>query len=252
MDRQTPRRVAGLHGRARKRPDWGPLVTPHPPLSPRHQSIVQTVLDHHQVTTSQITRLHFYRDGTDRSRPTRVQRTLRSLVLRGAIKRMPGVRWVGGFEGGSGSYVYIPPTSAARSRRMHTHDIVELRVQLAMAQHDGLCGPVVFHPEEQAALRVGMTPLRPDARVQIRLGDNLRDCFIEVDEGSEWGQKIPAKLRAYSDARQQWTQGRFPAVVFVVPDEARASYIQRKVAEHGDTELFRITQLDEAARYLTT
>ncbi|ELP65757.1 hypothetical protein STRTUCAR8_01330 [Streptomyces turgidiscabies Car8] len=37
-----------------------------------------------------------------------------------------------------------------------------------------------------------------------------------------------------------------------MPDEARASYIQRKVAEHGDTELFRITQLDEAARYLTT
>ncbi|MCX4976242.1 replication-relaxation family protein [Streptomyces sp. NBC_00620] len=165
---------------------------------------------------------------------------------------MPGVRWVGGFEGGSGGYVYVPPTSAARSRRMHTHDIVELRVQLAMAEHDGLCGPVAFHSEEQSALTVGMTPLRPDARVQIQLGDNLRDCFIEVDEGSEWGQKIPAKLRAYTAAHQQWTEGRFPAVVFVVPDSTRASYIQRKIKDHGGADLFRLTQLDDAAQYLTT
>ncbi|WP_427923838.1 hypothetical protein [Streptomyces sp. cg40] len=181
-----------------------------------------------------------------------MNRILTTLVGKGEIKRMPGVRRVGGFESGSHGYVYMPPKSTTRSRDMHVHDLVELRVLLAMAAHDGLCGPVTFRPEEQAALRVGMTPLNPDARLQIQLGANLRDCFIELDEGSEWGKRIPGKLRAYSAAHQQWTDGRFPAVVFVVQDAGHFPYIQRKIMEHGGANLFRSTHFDQAVQFLTT
>ena len=197
--------------------------------------VLKTLLYFRQATTSQLRRLHY--QGTERGQIVRSSKHLKRMAEVGLVRRVWGV--YGGFP----EYVYMPADSKARAGNQHTLDITELKVRLD--QFRGLT-EVIFDPEPWRWYKVGPTGLKPDAYI-----DTDRRYFLELDRGTEYRAALTKKMRQYVTAYWQWTEDRFPRVLFVCHDSNRLRFIERVIQTQAEPELFAVCTFNDAVDILT-
>ncbi|GAB3067973.1 replication-relaxation family protein [Pedococcus soli] len=217
-------------------------------LSPKDKAIIRDVNRFRQITSSQLERLYF-RDGSDKTARFKTNRTMARLFRWGQVNRID--RAVGGWNGGSDGFTYLPVTSKARTPDPHTLDITELYVQLASTADELNSTKLqTFEPEAWAQMRVGQIELKPDAYVEMAGGGYTDPYFIEVDRGSEFASQLSRKMRHYTAAYNRWDVDRdgdtFPVVLWIVPDAQRARFIENVVRRQDEPSLFQVTTFDDA------
>jgi hypothetical protein len=215
----------------------------------RDRAIVETVERFWQVTASQLRRLHFA-DGSETSRAIRQRRTLARLVRDERLRRLP--RPVGGGDGGSGGYVYLPATSRTRVEVAHTLDVTELYVRLVEAERASALTVLGVAPEPYCHVHLADTVLKPDCSLRIRTTCGTFRYFIEVDRGTEWRPQLRAKMRGYERGYERWPEPTFPKVVFVVHDDLRRAFIAAMTARTTHPELFAVVRFDTAIATLAS
>ncbi|OLE23310.1 MAG: hypothetical protein AUG49_16370 [Catenulispora sp. 13_1_20CM_3_70_7] len=142
-------------------------------LSPRDQGVIETVHLLGQVSAGQLLRLHFV-DGSPVTRGTRMRRTMTRLSERGLVAQVPN-RWIGGYGGGSGGYLYQAPGSRSRTHRDHRIAIAELYVRAIEAERAGQFIMTTFACEPACYCRVGALDLKPDAALTLSRSTALRN-----------------------------------------------------------------------------
>lgn len=217
-------------------------------LSDRDQAIVRTIVQLRQITSTQLLRLYFA-DGSEVSRKPRMCRVMARLNDWGVVRRIP--RFKGGGSGGSGPYVYMPPTGRARVADAHTLDIAELYVSLVEAERHGKVEILHFDPEPYSHVQAGRLDLRPDVYARIRTAEGVRHYFLEVDRATEWQNQIGSKLRRYTSAYLDWHDETFPLVVWIVPDEQRRRFMEAVIRRQRFPQLFMVCTAEETTEKLT-
>ena len=211
-------------------------------LSARDQAVIETVRRHGQVTSGQLQRLHFA-DGSELSRGPRTRRALARLTTAGHLLRL--ARPLGGFGGGSGAYLYLPPTSRARAADPHRLAITELHVRLVEWTRTGAGELSDFQAEPECHRQAGRMVLKPDGWLRLTMGNTGRQAFIELDRGTESGPEIARKLTAYTNAIESWTEPVFPLVLFVAwhelpeREQQRQAFLDRLIHHHPSRSHFR-------------
>jgi hypothetical protein len=155
------------------------------------------------------------------------------------------LRRVWGVHGGFPEYIYMLPNSKARAASQHTLDITELYVRL-QGENNG-SSYSTFDPEPWRWYKVGPTGLKPDAYV-----DAVKRYFLEMDEGTEYRAALTKKMRLYVAAYENWTEQRFPQVLFVCHDETRAGFIRRVIDSQRVPELFDVCLFNQCPSRLLT
>lgn len=227
-----------------------------PRLSPRDQAVIQTVHLLGQVSAGQLLRLHFA-DGSPATRGTRMRRTMTRLSEHGLVDQLP-TRWIGGYGGGSASYLYQLPHSRSRTYREHRLAIAELYVRAVEAERVGEFKMEAFACEPDSYYRVGAVVLKPDAALSLSRDNARRHLFIELDRATETAAQITTKLSAYATAERSWPAdgGPFPLVLFVVSHELasgeqrQVDRISRAISRHSAKELFAVCPFDGAIHHL--
>ncbi len=141
------------------------------------------------------------------------------------LRRLP--RPVGGGDGGSGGYVYLPATSQTRAEVAHTLDVTELYVRLVEAERAGDLTVLEVAPEPYCHVHLADTVLKPDCSLRIRTTCGTFRYFLEVDRGTDWRAQLRAKMRGYERGYERWPETTFPKVVFVVHDDLRRGSSRR-------------------------
>lgn len=217
-------------------------------LSGRSAAVTTFVHRFRFVSASQVKRL-FFNDNSPRSREVRLSKTMRRLVAWGLVARIP--RAIGGFHGGSTGYIYTTPGSRSRQPDLHALDITELYVELVERERAGELKLVAFDPEPYSHTYMGHLELKPDAYVELGVGDKHREVWLEVDRSSEWRTQLARKMRRYVVAYNQWKLPKFPGVLWVVPDEQRKRLVESVAKRTGIPALFRVVTFDQAIDTLT-
>jgi hypothetical protein len=208
------------------------------PLSPRDRQVVELVGRFRLMTAEQIRSVAF--GGLASKTPA--DRTLARLTAAGYLARL--ARFVGGFGGGSGQFVYQLGRAGWRLTGkgggyrplrvvdVHTLTITECYVQLAALEQAGRLTVVGFTPEPASHLTVAGVPLTPDAYAEV--GDPVRRLkyryWLEIDRDTENADTLRGKCVRYWKAYKAWEEDVFPYVVFVVPDERRRREVERVIA----------------------
>jgi hypothetical protein len=146
-------------------------------------------------------------------------------------------------------YVYLPPSSKARTADMHTLDINELYVRLSESRNNGFLDDspsharegLIFDPEPWCHVNVGHMVLKPDAYVDL---GRMR-FFIEMDRGTEFRSALAQKMRRYIAAFERWDEPTFPQVVFVCHDSDRQRFINSVIKSQTEPRLFVCRLFDE-------
>jgi Replication-relaxation len=195
---------------------------------------------------------------------TPLDRSLMRLTAGGYLRRM--ARFVGGFGGGSGQYVYqlgrlgwrtLGKGGTYRPLRvvdLHTLTIAECFVALHGLERQGELTVISYRPEPGCHLSVAGVPLTPDAYVELGLQTRKLKFryWLEIDRDTENMDTIKGKCVRYWRAYQAWQEEVFPFVVFVVPDGARQREIERVIVG-GPAEaqaLFKVYELDGLAEVI--
>lgn len=251
-------------------------------LTEREWSILITLAKLRMACTRQIERLHFT-DGSPLSNARHARRVLSKLADLRLVSRLE--RRVGGVRAGSAGYVWSlgvagqhlltrrgpaggsksqTPWTPSRAFLAHRLSISELYVELVEAEWRGELELVRFDAEPTAwrfftGAQGVPASLKPDAYVQVGLGEYLDSYFVEVDLATESPQVIGRKATAY---RSYWQTGReqaasegvFPVVLFLVPTGARASVITDVVRRQpADVQaLFRVGVRTDAMQLLSS
>jgi Replication-relaxation len=223
-----------------------PSRPPRP--SPRDQLIIQTVQRFNQVSSDQLTRL-YYADHSPDWRRRRCNRATSRLLEWGELACIPSA--IGGFRGGSTGCIYIPATSRARTPDAHTLDIAELYVRLVEQQRLGQYQVLAFDPEPFSYDQVGSVELKPDAMVRTKTPRGRLRWYLEVDRGTEWRARLNQKMRLYVSAYRRWPDRTFPRVLFIVPDEQRARFVEGVTKRQEIPQLFTVCTFDDALSMLT-
>jgi hypothetical protein len=221
-------------------------------LSERDHAVVHSIAALRLMTARQIERLHF-REGSPLTQARRSRHALERLHRMDLLHRLE--RRVGGIHAGSSSYIYslssrgrrlldIGGPAGGRRRRPaepsitfqdHALAISELCVRLHEAARQGDFELLVFEAEPRcwrpyAGLGGERVVLKPDAFVSVADNDFETLSFVEIDLGTEGRTAIHRKGQAYLDyalsGTEQDKQHIFPRVVFVVPNERRASFVR--------------------------
>lgn len=230
------------------------------PLSARDTAVVELVGRFRLMTAEQVRAVVF----PGQASKTPFDRCMARLVAGGYLTRL--ARFVGGFGGGSGQYVYqlgragwrsLGRTGTYRPLRvvdLHTLTISQCFVDLHALERAGQLQVLAFQPEPGSHLQVAGVSLTPDAAVE--LGEPTRRLkfryWLEVDRSTENMDTIKDKCVRYWRAYQAWDEDVFPFVVFVVPDAMRRREIERVVAAGPDEAqtLFRVYELDTLAEVI--
>ncbi len=195
-----------------------------------------------------------------RSKEVLTGRVLDRLKTRGLVSTTP--RLVGGPNRGSARLGYFLTTAghklagslipdlprrapAFRGTFLMNHALMTAEIALAFRRTARL------HPEHrliewecdwQAALRIGLSTLVPDAHFVYRVADGQLDVFLEVDLGTEGTRFFARKISRYLDFYRGGTWRShlptWPLVLTVTPTEARA------MALRGATEGLLSSQRD--------
>jgi hypothetical protein len=111
----------------------------------------------------------------------------------------------------------------------HTLAVAEQYVRLVEAERDGCCELLGYDSEPACwCSYVGghgrVLTLKPDASVQLGVGEYVEHAFLEVDLGSEGRGALARQCQAYIaayQAGQVQEHGVFPRVVWVTTSQAR-------------------------------
>src|SRR5262249_31241789 len=133
-------------------------------------------------------------------------------------------------RGPAGGVRVRKPWEPSRYFMEHVLAVSELYVQLRQAERDKRLEILSFDAEPKAWRwwhgRSGeRLVLKPDAYVVTALGDIEYRTFVERDLATEAGPVIRRKAEAYvrywQGGAEQQTEGVFPKVIWIVPDERR-------------------------------
>lgn len=232
-------------------------------LSPRDVGVVRDVVRLRFISAGQLARLHFAVIEVPATRTRRTTRTLARLRAHGLLRRLE--RRIGGVQGGSRGFIYMPSREAVslvrfldgeglgrpaprhepgRTFVLHAIDCAELYARLVeAARKDEL--ELLEHQAEPAAWRQhpgamgGLVWLRPDAFVALGVKEYEIRTFIEVDRGSEGSTTLRRKLAAYLDyyrsGREQQAHQVFPQVYWQCPTARRVRLLDDLIAELPET-----------------
>ncbi len=244
-------------------------------LTSRDLNVVKRVADLRFVNGSQLTRLCFNLGDDPAVSARAARRALLRLTRLGALDRLP--RQVGGVRAGSAGYVYhlglggqrlavergwqperrtrrslIPGTLFVR----HALQVAELHTRLVEADRSGSFELLELSGEpacwrSYGGLAAQRQMLKPDSYVRLGLGAYEDSYFIEVDRGTEGSRALERQLQLYAayhgSGAEQAERNVFPRVLWLAPDERRASVIAEPVAGLGEPErdLFRVAVFDQ-------
>lgn len=238
-------------------------------LSPTREQLLRLIGDHRFASTHQLTRLTLHRYGNRRSAIRQTLRHLQDLKQHHFIASLE--RRVGGWQGGSQIAVWTLTTKGQRyvtgSRgrvRPHHYSTAFLEHHLAVTETR-----VVLH-ETATQLRLtlevqsepgcwrryldshGQTAtLKPDLMATATSDAFVDRYFFEVDRATENPARVIRKCWQYLQYQrvgvEQQQHGIYPAVVWLVPHEARRQRLQQALsAEPGmPRSLFLVLTLAE-------
>jgi len=149
----------------------------------------------------------------------------------------------GGWQGGSGEYVFIIPRRRRPRPDWHTLDIVELYVRLTEVT------TLIFRPEYFAHQRYGGLLLKPDGYIQI----GVKKYWLEMDESSWYPGKLNEKMKSYLSVFERWERdkdGKIPGVLWVCHDEPRKDEIQSVIHKTSEPDLFRVVLFEDAVKFM--
>lgn len=227
-------------------------------LSERDIHMLMDVEKFRLLTTKQVQRLHFdHRQTTPVAAARACNRVLSRLRDVGVVRALE--RRIGGVRAGSAGFVwYIGPAGERvlaalsdnkRGRRNfrepsrlfvdHTLAVAELAIQVIEAKRLGELE--VLHVEtEPASWQQSLSghgtlqTLKPDLRLVTVSGDYEHHWFIEADLATEHLPVVLRQCAAYqafrATGRYQAEHGLFPAVLWVVPADARKAALAAAVA----------------------
>lgn len=239
-------------------------------LSERDHQLLLTVAHLHLVAGQQLRRL-YYSDSEAGRRLARLD--LARLVKWRVLARLS--RRIGGERAGSEGYVYAldvigqrivhpgprryrAPRTAGLPFVAHVVAVSELYVEL-WQQSRRQDFVLLRFDAEPACWRQFHGPggrrlvLKPDAFVISASGDYEDRHFVEVDRGTESLPRITGKAKIYLDywqsGREQETDGVYPRVLWIAPDEERRSQLVEALSgvQPKHWRLFATSTSDRAA-----
>jgi hypothetical protein len=248
-------------------------------LSARDLEILASVARFRVLSGEQLQRL-FWPDGTPATRTRLARHGLARLSTLGVIS--PLARRVGGVRAGSQGLTFavglagqrlLAPDDASKRRARgpytpgarylaHTLAVARIYVELVEAERRGIADVLAFDPEP-ACWRGFMGPymarmtVKPDAYLKLAVGDYEYSWLLELDMATEALSTIERKARRHLDYHRSGearrTHGVSPRVLWIVPDEERATAIQHALDRlPADAHrLFAITITSTAAALLT-
>lgn len=218
-------------------------------LSARETKVLLLLACYRYLSRDQIQRFVLEVGIGPTSRNTISWRILDSLIRRGLVERT--VRLIGGPDGGSGRYGYFLTAAGYRLARslngalparrpasggtfLMRHGMVTADVALAVRRWpqsqpgDELLD---WECDWQAALRLGNSPVVPDAHFVYATADYEIDVFLEVDLGTEGTRFFARKISRYLDLYRSggWREylPAWPLVLTVTPSETRSAALKR-------------------------
>jgi hypothetical protein len=203
----------------------------------------------HFLTTRQLEVLHFAGHPTPATGARLCRRSLARLHRLGVVTHLE--RRIGGVRAGSASYVWrvgpvgdrllhMDTDSGSRQRRKepserhltHVLAVADVYVRVVTASRAGHLELMGYEPEPacwRRYLGAGGQPevLKPDLALATAVGDYEDHWFVEVDRATESLPTLLRKCWQYEHYRRsgqeqvQASDGVFPRVVWVLPDQAR-------------------------------
>lgn len=248
-------------------------------LSDRDQAVLSSLGLLRLLTGGHVQRLHVA-DGSPRTRARRTRSLLERLTKLKLVVRFD--RQVGGVHAGSSGYIYglsargqaavgIGGVHGGRRRRVwdtkvgfqnHVLAVAELYVTLVEAERRDDLEVLDFQAEPACWRRTngsGGEPviLKPDAYVELGIGDEERSAFVEVDLATESGPTIARKCAAYiaywRSGVEQAQREVFPAVVWLTTTPqrvARIADVVRRLPADGRA-LFQVALLPRGVAVLS-
>lgn len=232
-------------------------------FSDRDLEVLCSVSRHRFLTAVQIEALHFDRHSTPTAAARVCRRVLARLTSERVLKRLE--RRVGGVRAGSASYIYAvgpigarlleKPQRATEPSQLfldHTLAIGDVHIQLHRAERTNTIS-VAELEIEPTCWRQFIGPggardtVKPDLYLVTTAGEYEDSWFLEVDRSTESPAAISRKCHAYDrywrTGQEQQRHGAFPLVVWICPNERRATRIQHVIdtARNLKRELFRVT-----------
>lgn len=185
----------------------------------------------------------------------RFRRLLKRLHEQDVLFRLE--RTVGGKKFGSAAFVYgvgvvgqrllgmqpRRPWTPRPSWLAHALQTTSLYVQLRTAEHSRQLTLTRFEAEPECWRNYrgpggGTIDIKPDAYVEVEVGDYLDRYFVEVDMATESPTTLRNKADAYAAYRlsghEQTRTGAFPLVLWLVPDDHRRLVVQKVIARQAD------------------
>lgn len=241
-------------------------------LSPRDLAVIDLIAEHRFLTTRHLEAFCFHDHATPTSGARVARRVLARLERDGLIERAQ--RRIGGLHAGSGSTIWMPTSIGQRLRAMrngqgavgkvrepserfirHYLAIADTRLTLVQAERAGLLvvQQCVIEPRSwrnYTGLSGAMEVLKPDLAAitltskQAEFEDHW---FIEVDLGTESLPTLLKQCERYESYRRsgqaQADNGVFPIIVWIVPDERRATNLTQRIASSRqlNTDYYRVT-----------
>lgn len=246
-------------------------------LSSRELAVLKDVERFRYMSARQIEALHFFGHATALTGARACRRVLERLTVAGALVRLE--RRIGGVRAGSASFVYalgamgakiLHGETGSRIRHRepsaefldHTLAVVQLVVDLRTMERSGDLEIVSVETEPAcwrrfAAGLEGMVVLKPDLAVTLAVGDFEYHWFVEIDRATHSSSAVLRKCRVYQDywttGLEQSRTGLFPRVLFVTPNEKRASLLRRAIhdAARLNDDLIAVTPRSDALGVLT-
>jgi hypothetical protein len=248
-------------------------------LSERDLAILTMLRELRLMTGQQIRRL-FFPDGNQLTQARKARAALKRLAELRLVARLS--RRVGGLHAGSegqivglsglGQAVLDVGTENPRRHRSvtdtklsfqeHVLAVSELRVRLEEQQFADRAELLDFQAEPAAWRRFagpggyGVT-LKPDAFVQLAVGEYEQMAFVEQDMSTESlptiVRKLGVHLSYWRSGQEQAAHGVHPRVWWLVPDTRRQVAIAKAVRRFPSEarELFTVVLTDQAAELLT-
>jgi hypothetical protein len=269
---QTSVVIPKRRGRGPGRVELTELVTQ---LSARDLAVMELVAEHRFLTTRHLESFCFQDHATPVSGARTARRVLARLERLGLIERT--TRRVGGLQAGSGSSTWMLTSTGQRLRGIrdgrgavgkvrepgerfvaHYLAIADARLALVQAERAGQLVVIQSVIEPRAwrnftGLGGSAEILKPDLAAITALSkdaDFEDHWFIEIDRGTESLPTLIKQCHRYetyrSTGQAQEADGVFPIIVWVVPDEQRATKVRERIAgSRGlDSAHYRVTTPD--------
>lgn len=227
-------------------------------LSARDLAILEAVAANRLMTSRQIRRLHFWDHASDVAAIRSTNRTLARLAELKLITHLD--RRIGGVRAGSNANVWSLTEPGARLLRSideadmpfrfrpqepttsfmeHTLAVAEVTVRLSEAARGGDFSLLALDREPacwraHSGTHGGVARLKPDLYAITASGKYEDHWFFEVDRSTEPPSRVIRTCLKYETYRstgmEQNATGVFPAVVWITPNEKRASTLRTHLA----------------------